>query len=263
LGSQYTNLEGCQALIRALPDWSKINVSNLYKSLSAKLGRTLTFAKLHQALHALRPNIDKDIKHNRIDSQRPPRFNLNKNPQNRYSSYNLNAEEDIDTVERRVFPPRRSNTETSFNPRPAYRTPNRQLDNNRPRMATAYENRGAYNTNRNSENYGGAFNKFNTGPERGRTNITSNNVSNNYNRRGRGFDNRNRNEAAGCILCGYNNHKAENCRNMKDDDGNIKGVIPGFGTCSKCPEEIQPRLNHPESLCPFRPKGPLYKRTPA
>jgi hypothetical protein len=51
--------------------------------------------------------------------------------------------------------------------------------------------------------------------------------------------------------------------NMKDDNGNVKGVIPGFGTCSQCPKEIQPRLNHPESLCPFRPKGPLYKRTPA
>jgi hypothetical protein len=65
------------------------------------------------------------------------------------------------------------------------------------------------------------------------------------------------------ILCGYKNHKAENCRNMKDDNGNVNCVIPGFGTCSKCPKEIQPRLNHPESLCPFRPKGPLYKRTPA
>jgi hypothetical protein len=49
---QYTNFEGCQALIRVLPDWSKINVSNLYESLSAKLGRTLTFTELHQALHA-------------------------------------------------------------------------------------------------------------------------------------------------------------------------------------------------------------------
>jgi hypothetical protein len=143
---QYTNLEGCQALIRALPDWSKINVSNLYESLSAKLGRTLTFTELHQALHALRPNIDKDIKHNGIDSQRPPRFNnnMNKSPQNKYSSYNLNAKEGIDTVERRVFPPRRSSTETSFTPRPAYRPPNRQSNNNRTRRATANRNRGAY-----------------------------------------------------------------------------------------------------------------------
>jgi hypothetical protein len=57
----FTNLEGCQVLIRALPDWSKINVSNLYEPLSAKLGRILMFAELHQALHALRPNIHKDI----------------------------------------------------------------------------------------------------------------------------------------------------------------------------------------------------------
>ncbi len=57
--------------------------------------------------------------------------------------------------------------------------------------------------------------------------MTSNNVSNN-NRRGRGFGFRNRNEAAGCILCGYKNHKAENCRNMKDDNSNIKGDIFGM-----------------------------------
>jgi len=265
---QYTNLEGCQALIRALPDWSKINVSNLYESLSAKLGRTLTFTELHQALHALRPNIDKDIKQNGIDSQRPPRFN-NKSPQIKYSSYNMNVKEGIDTVERRVFPPRRSNTETSFTPRPAYRPPMRRTNNNRTRGSFANTNRGANNnTNKNAGNFGGAFNKFNTGPERGRTNMTSNNVSNknnnNYNRKGRGFSNynRNKNDAASCLLCGYKNHKAENCRNMKDDNGNIKGVIPGFGTCSKCPKEIQPRLNHPESLCPFRPKGPLYKKVP-
>ena len=31
----FTNQEGCQALVRALPDWSKIIMSNLYKSLSA------------------------------------------------------------------------------------------------------------------------------------------------------------------------------------------------------------------------------------
>jgi len=263
----FTNLEGCQSLIRALPDWSRINVSNLYESLSAKLGRSLTFTELHQALHALRPNIDKDIKQNGIDSQRPPRYinNMNKGPQLRYNAFNINVKEGIDTVERRTFPPKRSNTETSFTPKPIYRPSNRQQPNNRPRFSVSNRGKGGYNnnqTNRRSDNFGGAFSKFNTGPERSRNNNNTNTYNNNnsYNRPRRGFQNRNIN--GGCILCGYKNHKAETCRNMKDDNGNIKGVIPGFGTCTKCPKEIKTRLNHPESLCPFRPKGPLYKRLP-
>ena len=31
--------------------------------------------------------------------------------------------------------------------------------------------------------------------------------------------------------------------------------------CSKCPNFIKPRLNHPEHLCPYRMGGPLNRRT--
>ena len=248
----FTNLEGCQALIRALPDWSKINVSNLYESLSAKLGRSLTFTELHQALHALRPNIDKDIHQNGVDSQRPPKYNTNKGPQPRYSSYNINVKDSTDTVGARVFPPKRSNTDTSFTPKPIYRPPQRRPAGNRQYAGNTGRGRGAnYSSARNTRgagNTGGAFKRFSTGPE------------NNGQRQGR-LNLQNGNNMSGCILCGFKNHKAETCRNMKDDMGNIKGVIPGFGTCSKCPKNIQPRLNHPESLCPFRPKGPLFRKS--
>jgi hypothetical protein len=58
-----------------------------------------------------------------------------------------------------------------------------------------------------------------------------------------------------------NNRKAETCKMMRNDQGNIKAIIPGNGKCSKCPARIQPRLNHPEILCPFRPKGLVSRKT--
>ena len=47
---------------------------------------------------------------------------------------------------------------------------------------------------------------------------------------------------------------------MKDDNGVIKKVLAPFGKCQICPASVQPRLNHPPALCPFRPSGPLANR---
>ena len=258
----YIDIESCQALIRALPEWSKVQVSNLVRQLSAKLGRSLTFNELDQALHALRANIDLDIAQNGVDSNKPiNRYPLNKRTaMGRFSSYSMEARENIDSIANKSYPIRKSRTETSFTPRPEYRNKLRHS-----RAPTSAQNNRVNNNNETHSprptHGGGAFNKFNSRPEN----------KNGSNNRGRGFRNPNKGNKNGnanrdksiekrCVLCGMSNHKAETCRMMRDDQGNIKAIIPGYGKCTKCPANVQPRLNHPEALCPFRPKGPLFRR---
>ena len=259
----YIDLEGCQALIRALPEWSSIQVSNLYKQLSAKLGRTLTFNELDQALHTLRGNIDMDIAQNGIEGSRP-KFQPSKfsNP-GKFSSYSVEIN-NVDTIAGKTFPAQRARTETSFTPRPTIRPysgpPRRPL---RPRNYVQGSNSNfiPLPASRPAQGGGGAFSKFNTRPNGGRDRSNSRNRT--FAAR-KPFDRVNKSTGSTgdkrCVLCGMNNHKAETCRMMRDDQGNIKAIIPGYGKCSKCPQRIQPRLHHPENLCPFRPNGPLAKR---
>ena len=59
-----------------------------------------------------------------------------------------------------------------------------------------------------------------------------------------------------CSLCGLSNHTAvKGCRNMLDDKGNPVLIDPVQSTCPNCPPHVQPRLNHPARLCPWRPLG--------
>ena len=46
--SSYYNLEGCNALIRALPPFSSQTKRNLYNTYTAKLGRACTLLELSQ-----------------------------------------------------------------------------------------------------------------------------------------------------------------------------------------------------------------------
>lgn len=257
----YIDLEACQALIRALPEWSSIQVSNLYKQLSAKVGRNLTFNELDQALHALRANIDLDISQNGVDTRTPKFMPNNKFTPKRFSSYSLDAK-NVDSLANRHFPAHKSKTETSFTPAvgSTANMPRREL---RPRNLTG-------NTSSNftplsaRPQGGGAFGKFNTKPVRRGDRSSSRNrrfpAKKPYVKNTGRVNNAAGNSVKRCVLCGMTNHKAETCRMMRDDQGNIKAIIPGYGKCTKCPQNIQPRLHHPENLCPFRPKGPLAKR---
>jgi hypothetical protein len=35
--------------------------------------------------------------------------------------------------------------------------------------------------------------------------------------------------------------------------------MPTLGTCTACPTSVNPRLNHPTLLCPYRKGGPFSK----
>jgi hypothetical protein len=124
----YIDLEGYQALSRALPEWSSIQVSNLYKQLSAKGGRNLAFNELDQALHALRANINLDIAQNGVEVHCPNTFQLQKFSSGRFCSYAMDANRNIDTFANGTFPIQKTRTETSFTPSILTRPSGESLD---------------------------------------------------------------------------------------------------------------------------------------
>jgi hypothetical protein len=162
----YIDLEGCQALIRALPEWSSIQVSNLYKQLSAKGGRNLAFNELDQALHALRANINLDIAQNGVEVHCPNTFQLQKFSSGRFCSYAMDANRNVDTFANGTFPVQKTRTETSFTAniltRPSGGKPRRPL---KPRnTVNTSSNHTPMSVNKTTG--GGAFGKFNTKPAR-------------------------------------------------------------------------------------------------
>jgi len=63
-----------------------------------------------------------------------------------------------------------------------------------------------------------------------------------------------------CSLCGRTNHTAsDGCRNMINSKGQVVKLHPNMNVCTKCPQNVQPRLHHPEFICPFRPGGPFNR----
>lgn len=248
----YSDHESYQALLRALPEWSRTNVEILYNNLSAKMQRSITFNELDQALYSLRPNIDRDIKKNGVDRVRPSRIIQNRRfrPVQSRHTYSLEAKPAIDTIGAQRFPVTRGRTANSFTPKPIIK-----------RTATVYVKGVTIPNNGIKRNLA---RPRSTSLGRSSTSVTRNRSlpRNNMNRPRNISLNRRQNQPTGngCILCGYKNHRADMCRNMKDDNGQIKHVIPPFGKCTICPPSVQPRLNHPPSLCPFRPRGPWAGR---
>jgi len=233
----YYNLEGCNALIRALPQYSSTIVNNLYNQVSARLGRACTLAELSRGLNLYRVSIDKDIKQNGSDGifkSRRTITNGGKNigaPKARFATYNITSSgfRGISEPHRQHLNPNTANRSysTSYTPKP---TP-RNFQNGATK-STPWMNR----------------NKF-----QGRNN-NPRGARGNQNSQGRGSFN------AGCSLCGIKAHNTKECRNMQGDDGKRIDMIPTYGVCSKCPKYISPRLHHPEVLCPYRAGGPLNNR---
>jgi len=62
-----------------------------------------------------------------------------------------------------------------------------------------------------------------------------------------------------CSLCGLQSHTAaQGCLNMRDNNDVIVDVQPTQSTCSVCPPSVQPRLNHPAVICPYRIGGVFH-----
>ena len=113
----YYNLEGCNALIRALPPYSSQTAGNLYNSYTAKLGRACTLLELSQGLNLHRSSIDKDIKENGASIIRPSKFTKNSAFKNtKYAAYSVGANGNNPPPKTRTLPKRKM--EKSYTPRP-------------------------------------------------------------------------------------------------------------------------------------------------
>jgi hypothetical protein len=222
----FYNLEGCNSLIRALPPYSSQIANNVYSTLTAKLGRACTLLELSQGLNLHRANIDKDIKEHGslytrelIKPNRPIKSNF------KMQRYTVNSLEM--SPQNRPRQQISTSANTSFTPRPkqiqgTLQNRNRtNFQNNR-----TVSNRVGWNRNKNNFQRG----NFNRKPQINR-----------------------------CLLCGIKDHTSKDCKNIRYDKNNPVPMIITYGTCNKCPRNIYPRLHHQEELCPFRPKGPLYK----
>lgn len=222
----YYNLEGATALIRALPPNSNLTASNLYSSITTRQGRSCTLYELSQGLNMYRPNIDKDIKLNGVDNYRNKKFLGNQSsyrPNRKFTSFGVEANSKRNN----------KNTDVSFTPKPK--------NNNFGKMGS---NKAPFQQ-RNSKTNGKPWSQNNNPKAQ----------FNGYKRRPNEAGAKNR-----CILCGYNNHNATDCKNMRDNSGNIIEIIPTQGCCDRCPQFIKNRLHHPEDACPFRNGGVFDRR---
>lgn len=219
----YKDMEGCMALIRALPPYSSLTANNMYQSYTTRLQRACTMQELFRGLDQFRGVIDKDIKTNGAQPMGGYKRIAQKSSTGNYSSFNtfLNTtdrgKDNIGDRYRRTIPPpplmaRARQDEVSYTPRPQVRRFGAQIRPQRP-----------LNQNRGSN-----------------SNLPRNSRAN--------FDKKS------CSLCGKN-HDATECRNIRDDKGKTLDILPTYGTCGKCPEYVKPRLHHPEAVCPYRVGG--------
>ena len=214
------DLEACDALIRCLPPTSAALVRRVHGDLCTEMGQPCTSTDLSRALHNLRHTIDADIKtHGGGDMRLKGRFPIKNKKVNSYSSYGIYT-----TPVSTGFPAKtmdRSHTQASKETRLAngpHITPQRRNSQNllRPRNA-------------NRQWVGKKNDTRHTGVSRRHIKIT------------------------GCSLCGLQNHKTTDCKNMRNDSGTIVRVHPVQGTCGQCPGNRKNTLHHPPALCPYRP----------
>ena len=224
----YYNLEGATALIRALPSNSNLTASNLFSSITTRQGRPCTLHELSQGLNMYRPNIDKDIKQNGVDNYKNKKYLGNQSsyrPNRKFTSFGVETNGKRNTYNK--------NTDVSYTPKPKNSNFGRTGSNKAPFQQ------------RNSNTKGRPWSQNNNHKTQLNGNKRQPNAAQAKTR---------------CILCGYTNHSATGCRNMRDNSGNIIEIIPTQGCCEKCPQFIKNRLHHPEDACPFRNGGVFDRR---
>ena len=240
----YFNNEAIQCLQRSLPHNSRILCSNTFHTLSAKAGRAITYSELTRSLLTLRTTIDQDIRsngsgsnHSATPTTKPNTAtgkykNGKSNRQSRFNTYAVDVdplykmEEPCEYVQNR-YPKNKGNRGNKVEP-----------------AVVVYQNSASGNSHGNQHN---------SGPGNRPTNGEKNNRP-----KGRFVRQPNKKNSY-CSLCGMNNHvAAQGCRNMVDQNGRVVQVQPSQSVCGSCPPGVNPRLNHPPLLCPFRINGPLY-----
>lgn len=242
----YRDMEGCGALIRALPQYSSLQAANLYQSYTTRLQRSCTMQELFRGLDQFRGIIDQDIKQNGAILM-PSYMRQNKQKQimpkgqQKYntflSSFNVNN--------KAVYP---GKPFTRNQPRPQNQV-NRSY--NRPQNWSNPPFQRQFRSQQPPQTPGAAYNRSTKVLGKPKYGINNNKKSSNYN---------NTQERENCALCGQRHHNTE-CPNMRDNTGKQLVVIPTYGVCNKCPEYVKPKLRHPEVVCPYRVGGPFHKKS--
>jgi len=249
------NVEVIQGLIRSLPLNSSLIVQNLNNEKSARLGRGLSAAELSRFLNTYRHSIDNDIKSNGID----PRFQgVAKRPVSRVGKdgsrnavYGVRVTSGDDPLPRQtriqqrpISPHFCQINQVSAN---KFRRPGgNRIFGTSPNMKRAWEDKYGIGNSKvqpkvGMQNYNGRRMQYQNNKRPYNNNKFANNPKDdNY-----------------CSLCGSKNHLAINgCPNMKSDSGQIVQILPSKDVCNACPAFVNPRLSHPQYLCPYRKTGP-------
>ena len=242
----YYNMEIVQTLIRSLPPMSSARVQSVFNTLSARLGRAALATELSRALNIDRHAIDTDIRQNGVDKNYKAASYNQKKPR-RAVSYAVSI------PVQQQSPVKNNNNNNNYKKNNVY-----NQNGNRPNRVKVYnttatpfpfrnQNKPVGFQNRSSKNRPNAQKNANTrgNPQRGnfRSNSNKHHASNKRNY---------------CSLCGKHDHIAsQGCPHMVSDSGVRVGVMPTHQNCTACPARVNPRLNHPAALCPFRRGGPL------
>ena len=265
----YYNMEACQALIRSLPPASNITASTVYNTLTARMGKAPTYTYFTRALNTHRTVIDQDVhrsgaepvrfgKFNQKRGKATPRTFAIKRPN--FNTYSVTlGEPGAAAVSQSPFKPSTTNfkntTSTPF--KPVNRTFKNNYSSNftpqargRGGIRGRANSRGTFRLNRSTGSFPNNYNNNNS--------RTYNRSTNNLRRGSQNFRQNVSNNK--CSLCGYSNHRATDCRNIRDDSGNIKQIIPTMGTCTDCPKHVFPRLHHPPTYCPFRSGTGIFSK---
>ena len=259
----YYNMEIIQTLIRCLPPISSARVQSTYNSLSAKLNRAAEATELSRALNLDRHAIDKDIRQNGTDKHfrnvivaKKPRkaqaYSVStsvSSPNITKNSYYGNRKGNQAARQSQVEAENLAMMYTYAQNQALLSAQNQAMQNSMPQvyntsvpfiakknfgMGSKSPNRPFGNRSKMQRNQGGHVKQFahkNTRP-----------APKNY-----------------CSLCGKTDHLAgHGCPHMVNDAGVKVAIMPAHNTCALCPARVQPRLNHPSSVCPYRRGGPFY-----
>lgn len=233
---------------RSLPPASAARVQSVYNSLSARLGRAATASELTRALNLDRHSIDKDIKQHGADRH------SNIGYQSRFRKPKPRVYGVVAAIPQHMREDR-SNSQS--------KRKNREARSSRDASIVRRVHQLSINGNGMGQANNSAYpekRRFDRSNSRNRSIPESKRSYYNDSRSRRGFKPRYSEHKNYCSLCGKKDHLAKDkCPYMVDESGRQIDIMPVQQTCTLCPENVRPRLNHPEALCPYRKGGPFRR----
>ena len=238
--TQVFNIEANAALIRSLPPASLTLATNTHQALSSRMGRIPEFHELVRAMDKFRLTIDSDLKVNGV-SEKTNGLKTDKAPNSQKGKSGIRSSNSNK--------PRFNKGPSTFHVQTA----------KQPQIQNEYRENGQQKNRGQASNPNSTQQKGNNNQNmRGNKSKNNSKQGGGWKPRSGGFQNNSANRATPeyCSLCGSIEHVAsEGCKNMKDNGGNIVKVLPQQRTCNLCPSAVSPRLQHPETFCPFRKGG--------